>query len=143
MIHSTRSPVPLYGFSALPALADCKQLCIEFTSPARISHALAKAHRTPPINKRGAVSSRARWVREESPRANAPGKYGIGLTRKSEEPETANPALGGILSRRFYAFDGAGRCYLALGHLTFIRSGGRSKDPCNPPCGSRLGARQQ
>src|SRR5450830_1603274 len=48
-------------------------------------------------------------------------------------PETANPALGGILSRRLHAFDGAGRCYLALGHLTFIRSGVRSEDPCNHP----------
>jgi hypothetical protein len=27
----------------------------------------------------------------------------------------------------------AGRCYLALGHLTFIRSGVRSEDPCNHP----------
>lgn len=57
----------------------------------------------------------------------------IGRNRKSEAPETANPALGGILSRRLHAFDGAGRCYLALGHLTFIRSGVRSEDPCNHP----------
>jgi len=45
----------------------------------------------------------------------------------------ANPALGGTLSRRLHALDGAGRCCLALGHLTFIRSGVRSEDPCNHP----------
>lgn len=53
--------------------------------------------------------------------------------RVVERPETTNPALGGILSRRLHAFDGAGRCYLALGHLTFIRRGVRSEDPCNHP----------
>jgi hypothetical protein len=32
-------------------------------------------------------------------------------------PEKANPSLGGILSRRLHAFDGAGRSCVALGEL--------------------------
>ena len=62
---------------------------------------------------------------------------------QSVEPETANPALGGTLSRRLHPSDGAGRYYLALGHLNFIRSGVRSEDPCNSPGVSRAAAYQQ
>lgn len=40
------------GFFSATALADCEQLCIEFSTPARISHALAKAHRIPRSTKR-------------------------------------------------------------------------------------------
>ena len=48
-------------------------------------------------------------------------------------PETANPSLGGILSRRLHAYDGAGRCHLALGELVLPSNGVRSEDPCNHP----------
>jgi hypothetical protein len=90
----------------------------------------SSSHGTP-INKKGSVSSRSRWTSKE--RVNTPKRWTIAPNRKAEGPEKANPALGGILSRRLHAFDGAGRYYLALGHLAFIRSGVRSEDPCNHP----------
>jgi len=70
---------------------------------------------------------------QRKPKGQRTEQVRIGQSRKSEGPETANPALAGILSRRWHAFDGVGRCYLALGHLTFIISGVRSEDPCNHP----------
>jgi hypothetical protein len=79
-----------------------------------------------PLERKGFNVFKVAMGTKESPRVNTPRKHGIGGSRKSEKPETANPALGGILSRRLHAFDGAGRCYLALGHLTFIRSEVRS-----------------
>jgi hypothetical protein len=85
---------------------------------------------TPIYNKWGSVFKVAMDTQRDP---NAFKEVRNGRRRKSEWPETANPALGGSLSRRLYAFDGAGRCYLVLGHLIFIRSGVRSEDPCNHP----------
>lgn len=72
-------------------------------------------------------------MRKESRRSLPFGSAESTEAAKVRVPKTANPALGGILSRRLHAFDGAGRCYLALGHLTNIRSGMRSEDPCSHP----------